>query len=556
MVQERKQAADYVIVGAGSAGCVLANRLSADRDVNVTLIEAGGADRHPFMKLPMAFMKLMAVPRLNWDYWSEPEPFAGNRRVPLPRGRCLGGTSSINGMVYSRGHPGDYDEWADMGADGWAWDDVLPYFRRSEGNWRGDTPTHGGSGPLTVSPIRTFEPLYSAAMDAARSMGYPVYDDQHGPEAGEGYSPGDATVHRGERASTSKRYLDPVAFRPNLRIVTDALVQRIDMENGRAVGVTLRRNGQTEQIRANREVILSAGAYNSPQLLLLSGIGPADELRAHGITPVLDLPGVGRNLQEHPFAGVSFELTQPVGFERELRFDRLATRMARWYLGLDTGAVQLPVIGFGFIRTREGLNRPDVKSNVYPTRMDARVWFPGIRKGAGHALTVFNVLLRPESKGSVTLRSADPGQPPLIRLNLFEQPEDLATLRRAVRHTREFANASSLAPYIKREWMPGGAIGTDTEIEAHIRNTAIVAHHASCTCAMGKGPDAVVDPQLRVRGVEGLRVVDASVMPRVIGGNTNAPIVMIAEKAADLIRFGPFETAATGPKEPESVHAM
>ncbi|MBP6111919.1 MAG: GMC family oxidoreductase N-terminal domain-containing protein [Sphingobium sp.] len=530
---------DYIIVGAGSAGCVLANRLSADADSKVMLIEAGGRDTHPLMKLPLAFMKLMAVPGLNWDYFSEPEPDAGGRRIPLPRGRCIGGTSSINGMIYSRGHPSDYDEWAEMGAKGWSWANVLPYFRRSEANWRGASEHHGDEGPLDVSPIRTFEPLFSAAMAAAREMGHPVFDDQHGPQSGEGYSPGEATVKKGRRASASTSYLHPVLLRRNLHVVTNVMVVRVDIENGRAVGVTLLRNGKLVKVRAAREVILSAGAYNSPQLLLLSGIGPSDELRAAGIKPLVDLPGVGRNLQEHPFAGVTFELNQPVGFERELRFDRLAGNMIRWGLGLSGRDVQLPVIGFGFIRSRAGLNRPDIKANVYPTRMDGRVWFPGVRRGAGHAMTIFNVLLRPESKGSVTLRSANPMDAPLIRLNMFQHPEDLHTLRRAVRHSREFAATSALAPFIRGELTPGGALMSDDDLDAHIRNSAIVAHHASCTCAMGVNDTAVVDPELRVRGVEGLRVVDASVMPRVIGGNTNAPIIMIAEKAADMIRFGP-----------------
>lgn len=529
---------DYIIVGAGSAGCVLANRLTEDGQTRVMLIEAGGPANHPLIAMPMAFMKLLGLPGVNWGYESEPEPLAGNRRIPLPRGRLLGGTSSINGCVYSRGNPSDYDEWSALGANGWDWDAVLPYFRKSEANWRGASNEHGGNGPVGVSPIRTFEPLFSAAMGAAAELGHPVYDDQHGPNCGEGYSPGDATVRDGRRESSATAYLDPAASRPNLQIVTGVLVERVDIENGRAVGVTVRRGGELRRIRAEREVILSAGTYNSPQLLMLSGIGPADELRRHGIAPVLDLPGVGQNLQEHPFAGVTYELNRPVGFERELRFDRLTWNVARWVVGLDNREAPLPVIGFGFIRTRDGLNRPDVKANVYPTRIDGRAWFPGIRRGAGHAMTVFNVLLRPESKGSVTLRSADPAAAPVIRLNLFEQEDDLATLRRAVRHTRDFAATQALAPYIGRELTPGLDKASDAELDAHIRNTAIVAHHASSTCTMGTGPMAVVDPALRVRGIEGLRVIDGSVMPRVIGGNTNAPIMMIAEKGADLIRFG------------------
>jgi len=527
---------DYIIVGAGSAGCVLANRLSADPDVRVLLIEAGGRDRHPLMKIPFAFLKLQFVQRLNWGYMSEPEPCADNRRLWLPRGKCLGGTSSINGMVYSRGHPGDYDEWAELGATGWSWSDVLPYFRKSEASWRGESEYHGASGPLTITPIKTTEPLFSATMETARKLGHTVLDDQHGVGTGEGFAPGEVTVHKGKRASTSKRYLDPVASRPNLEVITNALVTRVVIEQGRAVGIELAESGGTRVIRAERETILSGGAYNSPQLLLLSGVGPADELKSIDIDPVVDLPGVGRNLQEHPLTGVGFTINRPVAFERELRFDRLAFDMIRYGLGMHGSSSQLPVICFAFVRTEEGLNRPDIKANIYPTRLDARVWFPGIRKGAGHAMTVFNVLLRPESRGSVTLRSADPRDSPVIRINLFKDERDLASLRRSVKLMREFFATSPISDFVESEMMPGEDVRTDDEIDVVNRKIATVAHHASCTCAMGRSPDAVVDPELRVLGVEGLRVVDASVMPRVVGGNTNAPVIMIAEKAADLIK--------------------
>jgi choline dehydrogenase len=439
-------------------------------------------------------------------------------------------------MVYSRGHPGDYDEWAELGATGWSWSEVLPYFRKSEASWRGESEYHGALGPLTITPIKTTEPLFSATMETARKLGHPVLDDQHGVGTGEGFSPGEVTVHKGRRASTSKRYLDPVAARSNLEVITNALVTRVVIENGRAVGIELAEAGGTRTIRAEREVILSGGAYNSPQLLLLSGIGPADEVKATGIDPVIDLPGVGRNLQEHPLAGVGYTINRPVAFERELRFDRLAFNMIRYGLGMHESSSNLPVVCFAFVRTEEGLNRPDIKANIYPTRLDGRVWFPGIRKGAGHAMTVFNVLLRPKSRGSVTLRSADPRDPPVIRINLFKDERDLVSLRRSVKQMREFFATSPISDFVESEMMPGKDVRTDDEIDAFNRKTSTVAHHASCTCAMGEGPDAVVDPELRVRGVEGLRVVDASVMPRVVGGNTNAPVVMIAEKAADLIR--------------------
>ncbi|MEO0031725.1 MAG: hypothetical protein RIS94_1483 [Pseudomonadota bacterium] len=527
--------ADFIIVGAGSAGCVLANRLSADPHTRVTLIEAGGADRHPLMKMPFAFMKLQFVPRLGWGYWSEPEPELGGRKLWLPRGRCLGGTSSINGMVYSRGHPLDYDEWEALGADGWGWRDVLPYFRKSEASWRGTGPHHGADGPLTVSPVDVAGPVFDATMATARALGHKVIDDQHGPETGEGFAPPEVTVDRGRRASSATQYLHPVRHRPNLTVMTGVLVHRVVVEGGRAVGVEISDRSGQRVLRAEREVILSAGTYNSAKTLLHSGIGPADELAALGIPVVADLPGVGRNLQEHPLTGIGYELNQPVGFENALRFDRLALNVAKFALGLNTRATQLPVTSFGFVRTQDGLDRPDIKANIYPTRLDGRVWFPGIRKGAGHAMSVFSVLLRPHSRGSVTLRSANPADTPIIRINMFQDRRDLETMRRSIHRLREFFATQPLAGMVGKELMLGKSVQTDADIDAHHRKTCILAHHPAGTCAIGQDAMAVVDPQLRVHGIAGLRVADASVMPRVIGGNTNAPVIMIGEKASDLI---------------------
>jgi choline dehydrogenase len=525
---------DYIIVGAGSAGCVLANRLSADPQNRVLLLEAGGGYRHPLLSMPLAFLKLMQDPAVNWGYLTEPEPFANNRRIALPRGKILGGSSSINGMVYSRGHPRDYDEWAQLGARGWSYSDVLPYFKRAEGSWRGESAYHGASGPLSTAPLPRDDVLFPAVMATAEAKGHLVADDHHG-ETAEGFAPAEMTIHNGRRGGTAARYLLPALGRPNLVVLTRAEVNRVVIEGGRATGVEYDHDGQTHVARADREVILSGGAFNSPQLLLLSGVGPADELRAAGVAPVLDLPGVGRNLQDHPITGVGFRLNRPVGFESQLRLDRLALSGLRWLIAHDGPVSRLPITCLAFVRTREGLERPDLKANIYPTGIDSRVWFPGVREGRGHIMSAICVLLRPQSRGWVKLASADPRAKPLIQLNILQDPEDLATLRRSVRQMRDFFATPPIADLITGELWPSAGIESDEDLDAYHRRMVVTAHHGAGTCAMGVGEDAVLDAELKVRGIANLRVADASVMPRVIGGNTNAPVIMIAEKAADLI---------------------
>jgi choline dehydrogenase len=527
--------ADYVIVGGGSAGCVLAARLSEDPRLRVVLLEAGDTDAGRWaMRMPLAWRDTFMDPSVGWGFLTEPEPHADNRVIPAPRGKVLGGSASVNGMMYSRGCAADYDGWSRAGLPGWDYAGVLPYFRRSEGNWRGESRYHGAAGPLTVSRHVPDAVIHPRMMAAARALGFKELDDFHGAEH-EGFAVPDFNVHRGERASTSVRFLRPAMRRPNLTVITGALVHRVLFEGLRARGVEYAVRGVVQRLDCEREVVLCAGAFGSPHILLLSGVGPAAGIEPHGIRVVHELMGVGANLQEHQSIAMMYRARGAITFDSRLRADRLALSVLRWLL-FRTGTVAgLPVSAQGFVRTAPELSRPDLQMLVSPVSMMAKPWFPGWRAASGHVLSVACVLLHPASRGTVTLRSADPGAAPRILLNLLQAPEDRAAFTRILRFVRRFFATAEARSVVENELLPGEPLQSDGELEAFVRANVRTAMHPTSTCAMGVGPAAVLDAALRVRGIDGLRVADASAMPDIVGGNTNAPAIMIAEKAVDLL---------------------
>lgn len=529
---------DYVIIGAGSAGCVLANRLSADPDIRVLLLEAGPRDRHPFIHIPAGLAKMIPNRRYNWAYETEPQVNLDNRRITWPRGKTLGGTSSLNGMIYIRGHARDYDLWRQRGLAGWSYADVLPYFKRAEGNERGADAFHGGSGPLNVTEAHHDNPLFDAFVAAGAEAGHPVNPDFNGAEQ-EGFGRYQFTIRNARRWSTAAAYLRPALSRPNLTVETGALTQRIAIAEGRAEGVVYRQGGRVITAYAAREVVLAAGAVNSPQVLMLSGIGDGDHLRHHGIAPVVDLPEVGRNLQDHSNIHTVHPATVKTLTDDLTRIERGAFEVARAVLLRSGPAAGFPLEGGAFIRTAPELEMPDVQFHFSAGNLMALIRQPFSAPTTDHtrpdAFMCHACLLRPESRGEITLRSADPAAAPAIQPNYLSTERDRTTLREAFKAMRHVMTRPALARYSTGEIWPGPGVASDDAIDAFVRSAASTVYHPAGSCRMGADDDAVVDETLKVRGVDGLRVVDASVMPTLIGGNTNAPTVMIAEKASDMI---------------------
>ncbi len=522
---------DYIIVGAGSAGCVLANRLTANGKHSVLLLEAGPRDTNPWIHIPLGYGRLFKEEAVNWMYQTEPEPGLNGRNVFQPRGKVLGGSSSINGLLYIRGQQQDYDRWRQQGNLGWGYDDVLPYFKRAEDQARGGDEFHGVGGPLPVSDWRHADPLSAAFVDAAVQVGIPRNPDFNGAvQEGAGFF--QTTTRGGRRASAAVAYLRPAKARPNLHVETSAMAERILFEGARAAAVTYRAAGIPRSARARREILVSGGAYNSPQLLQLSGVGPADLLRSHGIDVVLDAPGVGHDLQDHLQVRIVMRCSQAITLNDIVNnpFRKVMTGLR--YAAFRTGPLTIAAGTSGaFFRTNPRLASPDIQIHFLPFSTDKM----GEKLHSFSGFTASVCQLRPESRGSLRIRSADPAAPPEIRINYLASEVDRTANIEGLKMLRKILRAPALAPYVVEEVDPGDKVTSDEALLAYCRARGTTIYHPTSTCRMGNDPLAVVDQRLRVRGTDGLRVIDASVMPNLVSGNTNAPVIMIAEKASDMI---------------------
>jgi choline dehydrogenase len=530
---------DFVVVGAGSAGCAVAARLSEDTTIRILLLEAGGEDRNRWIHIPLGFGKTFADPSVNWCYETEPDPGADNRRVFWPRGKVLGGSSSINGMVYIRGQAEDFDHWRQLGNAGWSFDDVLPYFRRSEHQMRGADAFHATGGPLCVSDVAR-HPICEAFIAAATELGFPRNDDFNGAsQDGVGYH--QTTTRNGRRCSTAVGYLRPAMQRSNLRVVTGALTEKVLFEDRRAVGVTFRREGRLCTARAGREVILCGGAVNSPQLLMLSGIGPQDQLAQFGIPVVHHLPGVGRGLQDHYSAPIKLRCKLPITVNDVMLSNARKLKAGLEYYMFRRGPLSMISSPAAlFARTRPELASPDVKCSISP--FSAERPQDGLHPFSGFTMIAYQ--LRPESRGEIRLKSPDPFDAPAVYPNYLATETDQRTIVAGLKLCRRILTSHPMQSFIEAEFQPGPSTATEEELLDYARRRGGTVYHPTSTCKMGSDPMAVVDAELRVHGVGGLRVADASIMPTVVSGNTNAAAIMIGEKTADLVRQPAVRMAA------------